>query len=175
MAGGQVYVGFGDATVRAFDARTGSVSWTQPVRGFFTAASPLAVRGEAVYALDESGGVYRFDARTGDRIWDYQFPSFVTWSAPLVTASAIYVGTNDGTFAALDPGNGHLIWRGPLSGRADRRHRARRELAAGADRRRERRDRGLRAQPRRTAPSTSTRRPSWTGPPPSPTTPARSW
>ena len=117
VAGGRVYVGFGDATVRAFDARTGRISWTQPVRGFFTAASPLAVRGDAVYALDEAGGVYRFDARTGDRVWDYQFPSFVTWSAPLVTSSAIYVGTNDGTFAALDPVNGHLRWRAPgLSG-----------------------------------------------------------
>jgi outer membrane protein assembly factor BamB len=122
LAGARLLVGFGDASVRAFDAaKGGSPLWAQPVRGFFTATSTVAVADGAAFALDETGGVYRFDVATGHRVWDYQFPSAVTWAAPLAAGGTLYVGTNDGTLAALAASTGHLLWQahlfhGPVGG-----------------------------------------------------------
>jgi hypothetical protein len=70
--------------------------------------------------MDFGGGVYRFDAESGVLRWDYQFPSYVSWSSPLVVGSAVYVGMDDGTAAAIDVRTGHLVWKtrlrtGPLT------------------------------------------------------------
>jgi outer membrane protein assembly factor BamB len=108
---GTVYAGFGDATVRAFDAASGEARWTQPVRDFFSPwASPAFADGE-LYVVDAGGGVYAFDGSTGKRHWDFQFPSVITWGAPLVIGGYVYVGMDDGTLAAIDRTTGHLAWR----------------------------------------------------------------
>jgi outer membrane protein assembly factor BamB len=111
VGGGRVYVGFNDQSVRAFDAATGRLLWTEAVRAPFSPLSTLAFAGDSVYAVDDLGGVYRFAARTGHRFWDYQFPSDVTWGSPLVAGSAVYVGMDDGTLAAIDVATGHLVWQ----------------------------------------------------------------
>jgi outer membrane protein assembly factor BamB len=119
-ADGTVYVGFGDygagvaGTVRAFDAASGALRWTQPVRGPFSGLSTLAFADGGVFVLDGDGGVYRLDGESGKPAWDYQFPSLVTWGAPLVAGRYVYVGLDDGTIAAIDAESGHLVWQTSL-------------------------------------------------------------
>jgi outer membrane protein assembly factor BamB len=111
VAAGRVYAGFGDLTVRSFDAATGAVVWTTPIRSAFSPRSSLAVVGGSLYALDVIGGLYRIDAATGDRIWDFQFPAFVSWSSPVVAGGFVYAGMDDGVIAAVDADRGHLVWQ----------------------------------------------------------------
>jgi outer membrane protein assembly factor BamB len=111
VADGKVFLGFGDAQVRAFDVKTGEQLWAAPVRNAFSFRSALAYSAGEVYAIDLGGGVYRLDARTGDVRWDFQFPSFASWSSPLVLGQSVYVGTDDGTVAGIDATSGHLVWK----------------------------------------------------------------
>jgi len=111
VAGGMVYVGFGDFTVRGFDAVSGGLRWSTPVRGPFSAQSTPAFADGSLFVLDRGGGVYRLDGGTGLMIWDYQFPALATWGAPLVLDGTVYVGLDDGTTAAIDVDTGHLVWR----------------------------------------------------------------
>lgn len=111
IAEGSVYVGFGDATVRAFDAESGALRWTQPVRAPFSQLAGLAFAQGSVFALDFGGGVYRLDGGTGRPAWDYQFPSLASWGSPLVVGGFVYVGLDDGTIAAIDTDSGHLVWQ----------------------------------------------------------------
>lgn len=116
VADGVVYVGFGDLVVRAFDAGTGKVLWTQLGRGKFSYPTAPAAVGGSVYVMDEVGGVYRLQADTGQRVWDFQFPSDVTWSSPIVADGSVYVGMDDGTLAAIDDRTGHLVWHSTIAG-----------------------------------------------------------
>jgi outer membrane protein assembly factor BamB len=127
VAGGRVFVGFGDVTVRAFDAATGSLLWRAPVRGDFEPTSSPASWNGGVFVEDAEGSVYRFDAGTGRRIWDFQFLSLSQSAAPMVAAGTLYAGLDDGSVAALDAASGHLVWRtilrfgpiGPLASAGD--------------------------------------------------------
>jgi outer membrane protein assembly factor BamB len=119
VAGGVVYVGFGDGTVRAVDAATGAERWHEPVRADFSPLSSLAYAAGVVYAVDRNGGLYAFDGATGARAWDFQFDGTADWAAPLVSGNFVLVGLDDGTLAAVDAGSGHLRWEasfglGPL-------------------------------------------------------------
>jgi outer membrane protein assembly factor BamB len=119
VAEGAVYVGFGDGTVRAVDARTGAERWHEPVRADFSPLSSPAYAGGRVFVVDRNGGLYAFDATTGTRAWDYQFDGTADWAAPLVSGRFVLVGLDDGTLAAVDAGSGHLRWQatfglGPL-------------------------------------------------------------
>jgi outer membrane protein assembly factor BamB len=119
VAGGAVFVGFGDGTVRAVDAATGAERWHEPVRADFSPLSSPAYAAGRVYVVDRNGGLYAFDAATGTRAWDYQFDGTGDWSAPLVSGGFVLVALDDGTLAAVDAGSGHLRWQatfglGPL-------------------------------------------------------------
>jgi outer membrane protein assembly factor BamB len=107
--GNRVFVGFGDRTVKALDAASGEVLWSSPVRFPFSPFNGLASANGSVYALDAAGGLYRFDAATGDHRWDFQFDATALRSAPLVADSAIYVGLDDGTVAAVDVATGDRV------------------------------------------------------------------
>lgn len=108
---GRVFVGFGDAFVRAFDAETGGLEWEQPVRSFFSPLSVPAYAGGDVYLADRSGTLYRLDGATGEAIWDFQFPSPVIRGSPLVVGRAVYIGLDDGTLAAVRTSSGVLVWQ----------------------------------------------------------------
>jgi outer membrane protein assembly factor BamB len=119
VAGGAVYVGLGDGTVRAVDAATGAERWHEPVRADFSPLSSPAYAAGRVYVVDRNGGLYAFDATTGARAWDYQFDGTADWAAPLVSGGFVLVGLDDGTLAAVDAETGHLRWEavfglGPL-------------------------------------------------------------
>jgi outer membrane protein assembly factor BamB len=117
VADGKVFLGFGDAQVRAIDARTGRQLWTTPVRNSFSFRSSLAYSSGGVFAMDAGGGVYRLDAESGDVRWDFQFPSFASWSGPLVLGRFVYVGMDDGTVAGIESTTGHLVWKTSLATR----------------------------------------------------------
>jgi outer membrane protein assembly factor BamB len=108
---GRVYVGMGDFRVVAFDAASGAVRWSSSVRGDFTSQSTAALSGGSLYIADQEGGLYRFDSQTGRRRWDYQFTSFMTRGSPLVIGNVVLQGLDNGTLAAVDVGEGHLVWR----------------------------------------------------------------
>ncbi|HYT30651.1 MAG TPA: PQQ-binding-like beta-propeller repeat protein [Actinomycetota bacterium] len=115
VAGGLVYEGFGDGTVRAVGAADGTLRWTGVVRSVFSDRSSPAVGGGSVFVQDVDGGVYRFDAGTGSRLWDYQFAPTSLRAAPLIAGQDVYVGLDDGTLAALDVRSGDLVWRTRLA------------------------------------------------------------
>ncbi len=107
---GVVYVGFGDRTLRAFDATTHELAWSAPVRFPFSSYNGLAAGGGSVYALDAAGGLYRFDARNGDLTWDFQFHANALRGAPLVAEGFAYAQLDDGTVAAVNLATGNMAW-----------------------------------------------------------------
>jgi len=111
--GDRVYGGFGDALVRAFDANTGRVLWSTPVRDGFSPLTTPAVSGGSVFVADRRGDLYRLGTTTGDRIWDFQFPALAERGSgsPLVSGSHVFMGSDDGTLAAIDVVTGRLVWR----------------------------------------------------------------
>jgi outer membrane protein assembly factor BamB len=114
VAGGTVYVGLGDLTVRAFSAATGKQIWSTPVRGDFSGSSSFAVDGSSVYAIDREGGVYALDTSDGTRRWDYQFPAFALQGAPFASGRTVYAAYDNGLIVAIDMRSGHLTWRGEV-------------------------------------------------------------
>jgi outer membrane protein assembly factor BamB len=110
VAGGRVYMGFGDFTVRALDAARGTEVWASPTRAAFSPASAPAVSGSDLFVSDERGSLYRFDIRTGERVWDFQFDSEQTVSSPLVDGSVVLLGLHDGQAGAIEVSTGDLVW-----------------------------------------------------------------
>jgi outer membrane protein assembly factor BamB len=114
--GGRAFAGLDDRTVRAFDLRTGSVLWSQPVRAAFVPVAAPAVSAGAVYVSDSQGALYRFDAHSGARAWVFQFPDFNEASSPVVAGGAVFLGAADGTVGAVDPATGRLLWKTRYAG-----------------------------------------------------------
>jgi outer membrane protein assembly factor BamB len=114
VAAGTVYVGCGDATVRAIDAATGAERWSEPVRGEFSPLSSPAFSDGRLYLVDREGGLYSFEAATGRRAWDYQFDETADWAAPLVSDGSVAVALDDGTVGSVDTRTGHLVWEATL-------------------------------------------------------------
>jgi outer membrane protein assembly factor BamB len=114
VAGGTVFAGFGDGTIRALDAAKGSERWKQAVRADFSPLSSLAFADGKVFALDRNGGLYAFDAKTGGRSWDFQFEGTADRAAPLVSGGFVTAALDDGTINTVDVHTGHLVWESAL-------------------------------------------------------------
>jgi glucose dehydrogenase len=106
-----VYAGFGDVQVRAFDVATGEIRWEAAVRSDSSPLTSAAFADGDLFVVDGTGGLYRIDGRTGDLEWEFQFPSFFIWGSPLVAGDRVFVGTQDGTLAAVDLSTGHRVWQ----------------------------------------------------------------
>jgi outer membrane protein assembly factor BamB len=114
FARGRVYAGFGDGTVRAFDAATGREIWMSPLREAMGPSAVAVVRRRRVYVNDRLGGLYALESSDGRRVWDFQFPAYSVWSAPIVTRTVAYVGSDDGAIGAVSLAAGHLVWKTSL-------------------------------------------------------------
>ncbi len=115
VTGDRVCAGFADALVRCFEARTGTVEWSAPVREAFSPLTSPAAFGNDLYIADRNGALYRFDLRTGERLWDFQFPGVQVQGAPLLEGGSVLMGVDDGTVAAIDVATGDLVWKSTLA------------------------------------------------------------
>lgn len=126
VAGGVVYIGSGDGSLYALDARTGAARWT------FRTGSPVttsaAVTDGRVYIGSRDGAYYAVDALTGKELWRYRtgpdlplpwgHESGDHWtSSPTVAKGAVVFGGGDGSVYALDAEKGALRWRARTGGR----------------------------------------------------------
>jgi eukaryotic-like serine/threonine-protein kinase len=104
-----VYVGSG--TIYALNAHDGSIRWSYPTPDVVT-SSPVIVNG-VLYAGSYGARVYALNAATGVRLWQYETGGRV-YVDPAVGDRTVFFGASDDgwTLAAVDAGNGKLLWRG---------------------------------------------------------------
>lgn len=133
LVGGRVYVTSSSGRVYSLDARTGCTYWTfdaaAPVR---TAVTVARVGGALRVAFgDDSSFMYLLDADHGQLLWKRQLdphPAARITGSPAFHGRRLYVPVSSleelsaptptyecctfrGSVAALDIGNGHVIWR----------------------------------------------------------------
>lgn len=108
LAGGTLYVGGRDASVRAIDAATGRVLWRSAVGGAvmsgITVAGPLLVAG--TFAHD---AVIALDRRDGRVVWAAPTAQPVS-SAPVVAGAVVLAGCRDFAIHGLDLDSGAPRW-----------------------------------------------------------------
>jgi hypothetical protein len=110
-SGPTVYVGsgFGDETLYAVDAATGTQKWafTQPSGA--VDSSPTVADG-TVYIGSEDNTLYAVDADSGEQEWAFTQPSGEVRSSPTVADGTVYVGSYDNTLYAVDAATGSQEW-----------------------------------------------------------------
>lgn len=108
-----VYVGLSDqsGTLRALDLKTGALAWTARMNAAVNLVSAPATTGEAVYALDFRGQLYRFDPATGARTWDFALNEMVLRSGPVAIGDHVVFGTTEGRLVAIEASSGDLVWQ----------------------------------------------------------------
>lgn len=123
-----------DIWLQAIDA-SGSLLWrrTMPITADVAAGSPaLSQDGSALFHVTGAGAAAKYmekvDAATGALIWNVQLMSrgYMYDPNPIVGADGtVYVvtsngaGTNPDSIIALDPGDGHFLWKYRLSTYSD--------------------------------------------------------
>ena len=121
---GVVYIGTTGGLMHAVDLTTGQFKWA------FAAGRPI--HGEAlvddahVYFVCDNGWLFNLDGTNGKEVWRYDlgdarvprtllhFLSFENdhyGPAPVLADGALYVGSGDGSFHAIDAATGKRIWR----------------------------------------------------------------
>lgn len=132
LAGGTLYIGSDDKSLRAIDPATGAEKWAFATGGFIR-STPAVVDGTvyfgsydgffyAVNAADgklrwkfETGGERKFAARGlhGAKPKQQLIPD--AWdcyqSSPAVVKGRVYFGSGDGCVYALDASTGALVWK----------------------------------------------------------------
>jgi outer membrane protein assembly factor BamB len=107
----------------ALDLRTGALRWSHDLVAMFGlsdynafAASPLAYAGDVILALGGSGrGVVAFKRDSGVLAWQSD-PLALGPGSPVVIdvdGQRQLVVWGQGELAAINPGDGHLLWRHP--------------------------------------------------------------
>lgn len=116
-----VVVGAADGVLYALDRADGSIRWRARTEGRIH-SSPAIGHG-SVFVGSFDGSVYAFDQETGERRWRFDtegrsldsepagFDRRSIVSSPAVTDSAVYIGSRDGQFYAIDVGTGRLRWK----------------------------------------------------------------
>jgi outer membrane protein assembly factor BamB len=116
VADDTVFVGDGNGTLSALDARTGELRWEETI-GSSVTASPLYADG-VVAAGTQEGAIVALDAATGSEQWRFDAGSRA--GASLAASDGVLVaGTDDGILFGLDIATGALQWQittaGPLT------------------------------------------------------------
>jgi outer membrane protein assembly factor BamB len=108
-----VYVGYSDqnGTLRALDVTTGALAWTARMNAAVNLVSAPVATGDAVYALDFRGQLYRFDPATGSRTWDFAMNELVLRSGPVAVGDHVVFGTTGGRLAAVEASSGDVVWQ----------------------------------------------------------------
>jgi outer membrane protein assembly factor BamB len=119
VGGGKVYVTDTLGTVRAFDARTGSLAWASQTPTERGANSSLYGGGLAydqghIYATNGLGFVVALDERNGGVVWKVR-PGGPLRGAPTVANDAVYVMSQDNQIYSLKQGDGSTNWSAAAS------------------------------------------------------------
>ena len=114
VAGGKLYVIDADATVRAFDAKTGARLWATSLDAAKRDRSVLfgggvSVDSGHVYATTGRGDAAAMDAATGKLEWKVR-PGGPLRGAPGVGLGNVFVLTQDNQIFALKAENGETAW-----------------------------------------------------------------
>jgi outer membrane protein assembly factor BamB len=113
---GRIYTIDTGANVRAFDANTGSQIWQTQVRGEQASGDTLFGGGVSfdngrVYVTNGAGYAAALDATNGQQVWITR-PGGPLRGSPSVTASHVYVLSQDNQMFALNTATGALEWSG---------------------------------------------------------------
>lgn len=88
--------------VYALNLRDGRTVWRQPAGGV---AAPLALDGDALYAVTEQGTVLRLAARDGAVVWQRRLGGGIR-AAPVPTPAGVAIATTSDSLYLLDPATG---------------------------------------------------------------------
>lgn len=113
LIAGILYVGSGDDSVHAVDARTGARVWRFATKG--KVRGDIVVDGARLYAGSLAGVVYAIDRATGAELWQKETGAAITDSVALI-GDALIVGNRGGLLAALNPQSGTVVWKAQLWG-----------------------------------------------------------
>jgi len=103
---GAVYVGSGDSTIYAIEAKTGKKIWAYKTNGIVH-ASPV-IRDNVVYTGSFDGSMYALDSRNGNLIWkfktvgDNSFPKGEIQNAALLFSNTLFFGSRDYNIYAIN-------------------------------------------------------------------------
>ncbi|MBS0387381.1 MAG: PQQ-binding-like beta-propeller repeat protein [Proteobacteria bacterium] len=132
---GVAYVGTSGGEFHAIDMNDGSFKWTYSAgRGIFGEALATA---DAVYFACDNGFLFKLDRATGKELWRYDLgdervsrvqphqlvrnSGVFDWDfhapKPLLADGIVYIGSGDGGMNAIDPANGHRLWRFQAQGK----------------------------------------------------------
>ena len=94
--------------------------WEQNIGSAYT---PI-ISGNAIFIVDLDDNVIALERKTGKTFWRAALPSvrkkkfFSVWAGPALAGGALWVVSNDGKIASLDPGTGNLLSNKPLGAKA---------------------------------------------------------
>ncbi|MCM8557591.1 PQQ-like beta-propeller repeat protein [Sphingomicrobium sediminis] len=116
---GRVYTMDTLGVVRAFDAQTGTLSWSTETNSSDENRDSLYGGGVAfgngrIYATNGLGNVVSIDPANGGIFWTVT-PAGPLRGAPTVDGTHVYVTTQDNQIFALSPVNGSTQWSNPAS------------------------------------------------------------
>ena len=111
---GRVYTIDTEATVRAFDARTGAKIWetqfgTEKGNSASLFGGGVSVESGRVYATNGLGFAAALDARNGGLVWQVR-PGGPLRGAPTVSGDTLYVVSQDNQIYSLNTSDGKTKW-----------------------------------------------------------------
>jgi len=111
--GDTIYVGSGDGSIHAVNARSGARVWRFAAKGKMR--GDVVVDRTRLYVGGFGGVVYAIDRNTGAQIWEKDTKAEITDSVALI-GDVIVVGNRGGLLAGLNRETGQTIWKAQLWG-----------------------------------------------------------
>lgn len=107
---GNLYIGFSDGSLVAFNAKTGTVNWELQLnrnkRFRDIDASPI-LDGEQIYIAGYDDKLYAVSAAKGEVLWRVDQGGY---SSVTIAGDRIYYPTTNGEVLALNKSNGQTVW-----------------------------------------------------------------
>ncbi|MCW2381518.1 MULTISPECIES: PQQ-binding-like beta-propeller repeat protein [unclassified Sphingobium] len=114
VADGKLFVIDTDATVSAFDAKTGARLWSKSIRSpnqpsQVQFGGGVSVEGDRLFATSGAGSVAALNVADGAEIWKVQ-PGGPLRGAPTLSNGNAYVMSQDNQLFALSQADGAVVW-----------------------------------------------------------------